>query len=319
MFVANRLEGRLMFNLAATPGTGPNTSALPVIRAKSREDAWADLPHDRCLVMGILNVTEDSFSDGGRFLNVDAAIAHGVEMMRAGADIIDVGGESTRPGADFVDPEVEVSRVVPVVKGLVAAGAVVSVDTTHASTARAAWEAGAHLINDVSGQTFEPEMAQVVAELGARVVLTHRRGDQKTMVDHAEYGDVVAEVVSELVEVRDQFVAAGVARENIILDPGVGFAKNAEHDWAVLNAADRFVALGHDVLIGTSRKRFLGRLLEERKRPHEVADRDAATHATSALAAASGAWAVRVHDVSGTRDAVEVARAWVNPAEAVEA
>lgn len=297
-------------SLAAVPGTGPNTTPLPVLRLRPRQQAWDELPRERTLVMGVLNVTTDSFSDGGRYLSTEDAIAHGLELMKAGADIVDVGGESTRPDADFVPADVEAERVVPVVTALVAAGAVVSVDTTHVSTARACIEAGAHLINDVAGLTHEEGMPELIAETGVPYVLMHRRGDQQTMGSKAHYEDTVAEVTEELLSLRDEYVAAGVKPEQIILDPGVGFAKNAPHNWQVLAATEHFASLGHDVLIGTSRKRFLGHLLEDEGLPHAATDRDAATAATSALAAGAGAWCVRVHDVAPTRDAVRVAAAW---------
>lgn len=301
-------------SLGAIPGTGPATSPLPVIRPVKVPRTFADLPTGRTLVMGILNVTEDSFSDGGRYVRTDDAIGHGLRMFYAGADIIDVGGESTRPGADFVAPEAELARVLPVVKALVKAGAIVSVDTMHTSTARAALDAGAHIVNDVSGLTHEPDMPALIAERRAPYVLMHRRGDSQSMATEANYGDVVDEVVAELAEVRDRFLAAGVPAECIVVDPGLGFAKNPEHNWALLRGIDRLQSLGHPVLIGTSRKRFLGSLLAEAGKPAPPAERDTATAATSALAAAAGAWCVRVHDVEGTLDAVKVATAWANPA-----
>lgn len=297
-------------SLAATPGTGPNTTPLRILRARPRQAAWDALPRDRTLVMGVLNVTEDSFSDGGKYLSVEDAIEHGLALMKAGADIIDVGGESTRPDADFVPEDVEAKRVVPVVAALVAVGAVVSVDTTHVSTARASLDAGAHLVNDVAGLTHEPGMPALIAERGVPYVLMHRRGDQRTMTSLAHYEDTVGEVIEELLALRDEYVAAGVAPEQIILDPGVGFAKNAPHNWELLRSTGRLAGLGHKLLIGTSRKRFLGHLLEDAGLPAEPTERDAATAATSALAAASGAWCVRVHDVAATRDAVRVAAAW---------
>lgn len=303
-------------SLGAIPGTGPATSPLPVLRPVKAPRTEADLPTGRTLVMGILNVTQDSFSDGGKYLKTDDAISHGLRMLYAGADIIDVGGESTRPGADFVDPAEEQARVVPVIAALAKAGAIVSVDTVHTSTARAALDAGAHIVNDVSGLTHEPDMPALIAERQVPYVLMHRRGDQKTMTTEAVYDDVVAEVIAELTEVRDRFVAAGVAPESIIIDPGLGFAKNPEHNWALLHGMDALAALGHRVLIGTSRKRFLGSLLTDGGKPAVPAGRDIATAATSALAAAAGAWCVRVHDVAGSRDAVKVATAWADPARA---
>ncbi|MBV1781124.1 dihydropteroate synthase [Paeniglutamicibacter sp. ABSL32-1] len=296
-------------SLGAIPGTGPATSPLPVIK-KITARTLADLPVDRTLVMGILNITEDSFSDGGKYTNADDAISHGLRMYYGGADIIDVGGESTRPGADPVDPAEEQKRILPVIKALAKAGAIISVDTMHTSTARAALEAGAHIINDVSGLTHEPDMPALMAETGAPYVLMHRRGDAASMVTEASYTDVVTEVLAELTELRERFIAAGVKPEALILDPGLGFAKDHEHNWELLNALDRFTALGHRVLVGTSRKRFLGALLTVDGKPAAPAQRDAATAATSALAAANGAWGVRVHDVPSSLDAIKVARAW---------
>lgn len=300
-------------SLGAIPGTGPATSPLPVIRPVKSAKNVAQLPKDRTLVMGILNVTQDSFSDGGKYLKTDDAIQHGLRMLYAGADIIDVGGESTRPGADYVEPSAEQGRIVPVIAALVKAGAIVSVDTMHTATARAALDAGAQIINDVSGLTHEAEMPALVAERKVPYVLMHRRGDQQTMVAEANYDDVVAEVVDELKTVRSTFTDAGVAPEQIVIDPGLGFAKDPAHNWALLQAIPELKALGHKVLIGTSRKRFLGALLAEAGKPAPPAERDVATAATSALAAAAGAWCVRVHDVEGTLDALKVAAAWMNP------
>ncbi|MFL4475597.1 dihydropteroate synthase [Paeniglutamicibacter sp. MACA_103] len=296
-------------SLGAIPGTGPATSPLPVIK-KITARTLADLPADRTLVMGILNITEDSFSDGGKYTNTDDAISHGLRMYYGGADIIDVGGESTRPGAASVDPAEEQARILPVIKALAKAGAIISVDTMHTSTARAALEAGAHIINDVSGLTHEPDMPALMAETGAPYVLMHRRGDASTMVTEANYTDVVSEVIEEMLALRETFVAAGVAPEQLILDPGLGFAKDHEHNWELLNALGRFTALGHRVLVGTSRKRFLGALLTVDSKPADPTQRDAATAATSALAAANGAWGVRVHDVPSNLDAIKVAHAW---------
>lgn len=306
-------------SLGAVPGTGPATSPLPVVRVVKTPKTVGDLPTDRTLVMGILNVTQDSFSDGGKYLKADDAIQHGLRMLYAGADIIDVGGESTRPGADYVDPAEEKERIVPVVATLVKAGAIVSVDTMHTSTARAALAAGAHIVNDVSGLTHEPDMPALVAESQVPYVLMHRRGDQKSMVTEANYDDVVAEVLDELKGLRDTFIDAGVGSEQIIIDPGLGFAKDPQHNWALLQAIPELKALGHKVLIGTSRKRFLGSLLAEGGKPAAPTERDVATAATSALAAAAGAWCVRVHDVEGTLDALKVAHAWSDPASATAA
>jgi len=280
-----------------------------VIR-KSKKKTMADLRTDRTLVMGILNVTEDSFSDGGKYLSIDAAIDQGLKLLYSGADIIDVGGESTRPGAKDVDPALEQSRIIPVIEALVKAGAVVSVDTMHVSTARAAINAGAHIINDVSGLTYEPGMPELIAETGVPYVLMHRRGTAQNMVAEANYQDVVTEVIDELRSLRDEFVAKGVAPEQIIIDPGLGFAKDAEHNWALLSNVAAIEELGHRVLIGTSRKRFLGSLLAEAGTSRKPLERDIATAATTVLAAKDQVWAVRVHDVIGSRDAIEVVQAY---------
>ena len=266
---------------------------------------------DRCLVMGVLNVTPDSFSDGGHWLEAPAAVRHGIEMVAQGADVVDVGGESTRPGATRIDVEVELGRVIPVVEGLVAAGVVVSIDTMRASVARAAVEAGAAIVNDVSGGLSEPAILATVAELGVPYVAMHWRGHADRMQALAVYDDIVADVVTELSARAAAAVDAGIAPGSVVLDPGLGFAKEAEHNWALLHALDRLVALGHPVLVGASRKRFLGSLLAVDGEPRPVDLRDDATDAVSALAAAAGVWCVRVHDVRGSRDAVEVAAAWV--------
>ena len=265
------------------------------------------MPTGRSLVMGILNVTPDSFSDGGKHATADTAIAAGLRMFYAGADIIDVGGESTRPGAEDVSPEEEQRRVLPVVAALVKAGALVSIDTTHASTAEAALEAGAAIINDVSGLTIEPGMAELVAKSKAPYVLTHRRGDAKTMTSLTDYQDVADDVVAELSGVRDKLYAAGVQPEQIIIDPGIGFSKTDEQNWELLRNLDRLEAMGHKVLVGVSRKRFLGTLLTVAGKAALPEERDAATAAITAISAARGAWAVRVHDVGPSLDAVKVA------------
>ncbi|HAY42837.1 MAG TPA: dihydropteroate synthase [Micrococcaceae bacterium] len=296
-------------SLGAIPGTGPNTSPLPVVR-KSKRRSFDELPTGRTLVMGILNVTEDSFSDGGQYLATDKALDHGLKLLYAGADIIDVGGESTRPGAKDVDPALEQARIIPVIEALAKAGAVISVDTMHVSTARAAIAAGAHLINDVSGLTYEAGMAELIAETGVPYVLMHRRGTAADMVREANYTDVVTEVVAELRTLRDEFVAKGVKPEQLIIDPGLGFAKDAAHNWALLANLQAVEELGHRVLVGTSRKRFLGELLADAGTPREPLGRDGATAATTALAARDGVWAVRVHDVAGSRDALEVVKAY---------
>lgn len=296
-----------MDSLAAAPGTGPATSPLPILRKPRPAAKFSDLPTDRTLVMGVLNVTPDSFSDGGKHPTPDTAIAAGLRMFYAGADIIDVGGESTRPGAEDVSPDEEQRRVIPVIQALVKAGALVSIDTTHASTAAAAVEAGAAIINDISGLTIEPEMAELVAASKVPYVLTHRRGDARTMNSLADYKDVAGEVVAELAGVRDKLYAAGVSQDQIIVDPGLGFAKNDAQNWELLQHLDQLESLGHKVLVGASRKRFLGTLLTVAGKSASPEERDAATAAITAISAFRGAWAVRVHDVGPSLDAVKVA------------
>lgn len=271
-----------------------------------------DLPIlGRCAVLGILNVTPDSFSDGGRYLDREHAVAHGIAMRDAGADYVDVGGESTRLGAQRVPAEVERDRVVPVVRDLVAEGVRVSVDTTRAAVAEAAVAAGAVVVNDVSGGLADPRMAAVVADAALPWILMHWRGHSDRMAELASYQDVVGEVRAELVARADAAVLAGVDPERIVLDPGLGFAKTAGHNWALLHRLDVLVALGFPVLVGASRKRFLGHLLAESDgtgRP--PAGREVATAAVTALAAHAGAWGVRVHDVASSMDAVAVSTAW---------
>ena len=241
------------------------------------------------LVMGILNVTPDSFADGGQHYEASLAIAHGLEMIEDGVDIIDVGGESTRPGADRVPEEEEQARVIPVIRELATKGVVISVDTMRASTAKLAVEAGATIVNDVSGGAADPEMFSTVAKLGCKYTLLHWRGHSKDMNEKAIYGDVVADVIAEVTVQLDKALAAGIKRENIILDPGIGFAKDAQHNWEVLNRIDEFVALGYPVLIGHSRKRFLGG-----DHPDE---REEATVKVTQSLIGTGIWAVRVHGV----------------------
>jgi dihydropteroate synthase len=265
---------------------------------------------ERCVVMGVLNVTPDSFSDGGLFLDAASAVEHGRAMAASGADLVDVGGESTRPGAERVAPEEEVARVLPVVRALTDAGIPVSIDTMRASTAQAAVQAGACVVNDVSGGLADPEMLGVVASLEVPYVAMHWRGHSTHMVDLAVYDDVVADVLAELGVRAAAAAEAGVDPARVVLDPGLGFAKEADHNWGLLRGLDRLLALGHPVLVGASRKRFLGSLLAADGEPRPMAGRDAATDAISALAAAAGAWCVRVHDVRGSRDAVQVAAAW---------
>lgn len=259
------------------------------------------------LVMGIVNVTPDSFSDGGRFLDPDVAIAHARALHAQGAELLDVGGESTRPGADRVAPRVEQQRVLPVVEAVASEGLLVSIDTMNASTARAAVDAGARIVNDVSGGLADPEMLAAVAETSADIAIGHWRGPSSAMYARAEYGDVVAEVLAELEERIAAAEAVGIPRSRIVIDPGIGFGKRADQNWRVLRALPRLTGFGCRVLVGTSRKRFLAEVLGE---DADLARRDLATAVTSVLAARSGAWAVRVHDVTTTRDALAVARAW---------
>jgi dihydropteroate synthase len=264
----------------------------------------------RCVVMGVLNVTPDSFSDGGCFADAGTAIAHGLAMHAAGADYVDVGGESTRPGADRVDADEECRRVLPVIRELSAAGVRTSVDTTRAEVAEAAIAVGAALVNDVSGGLADKNMAELVAETGIPWVLMHWRGHSREMYAAARYGDVVTEVCAELTARVEDVVASGVAPEQLVLDPGLGFAKNADHNWALLAGLDRLVGLGLPVLLGASRKSFLGRLLagpDGAPRPAE--GRDDATLATTVMAAEAGVWAVRVHDAAASVDAVRTVEA----------
>ncbi|MGW4485925.1 dihydropteroate synthase [Amycolatopsis sp. NPDC004368] len=261
--------------------------------------------------MGVLNVTPDSFSDGGRYLDLDQALEHAREMWARGADLIDVGGESTRPGALRVDASTESARVLPVIRQLASEGVALSVDTTRASVAAAAIEAGARVINDVSGGLADADMGRVAAACQVPWVLMHWRGHSKDMTKLATYTDVVAEVRDELRSRVDEALAAGVHESAIVLDPGLGFAKHAEHDWALLHGLESFLDLGFPVLVGASRKRFLGRLLAEKDgEPRPPDGRENATAAISALAAAAGAWGVRVHEVGASLDAVAVAAAW---------
>jgi dihydropteroate synthase len=249
--------------------------------------------------MGVLNVTPDSFSDGGRYADVDAAVAHGIRLRDEGARFVDVGGESTRPGAARVDAATEQARVLPVIRELVTA-----------SGAAAALAAGASIVNDVSGGLADPKMPTVVADAGCPWVLMHWRGHSNRMRELAVYADVVAEVTAELTARVDAALVAGVSGEQIIIDPGLGFAKTAEHNWTLTAHFGDLVALGYPVLFGASRKSYLGSLLAGPDgSPRPTDQRDAATIATSVLAAAAGAWGVRVHDVRGTVDALSVWRA----------
>ncbi|HEY0486663.1 MAG TPA: dihydropteroate synthase [Mycobacteriales bacterium] len=259
------------------------------------------------VVMGVLNVTPDSFSDGGRYSSLDAAVEHGHEMAADGAHLVDVGGESTRPGAGRIDADTETARILPVVRALVDAGVAISLDTTRASVAAAGLAAGATLVNDVSGGLADPDMARVVADAGCPFVLMHWRAHSREMQALATYDDVVKDVCDELSARVDAAVAAGVAPEQIVLDPGLGFAKNAEHNWQLLAHLDVLLGMGFPVLVGASRKSFLGRLLAGPDgAPRSVGGREAATLATSVLAVQAGAWGVRVHDVRSTVDGLAV-------------
>ncbi|MFP8962506.1 dihydropteroate synthase [Streptomyces nanhaiensis] len=266
---------------------------------------------DRCAVMGVVNVTPDSFSDGGRWFDAGAAVKRGLALIAEGADLVDVGGESTRPGATRVDEAEELRRVIPVVRELAREGAVISVDTMRASVAERAVEAGARLVNDVSGGRADPRMIPVVAAAGVPYVVMHWRGQSIDMNDRAVYTDTVAEVVGELRAALEQAVAGGIAPERIVVDPGLGFAKQAAHDLALVDATARLRReLGRPVLVAASRKRFLGRVLAgDGGEAPPARERDAATAAVSALVAREGAWAVRVHEVRASADAVRVARA----------
>jgi len=262
--------------------------------------------------MGVVNVTPDSFSDGGRWFEPGAAVRHGLQLLADGADLLDVGGESTRPNAGRVPVEIELQRVLPVIEALAAQGAVVSVDTTRASVARAAVARGALIINDVSGGLADPEMHGAAAETGVVYVAMHWRGHADVMDSFDQYDDVVADVRRELADRLDALRAAGVRDDQIVLDPGLGFAKPGASNWPLLAHLDALQSLGRPVLVGASRKRFLGHLLAGPDgEPVAPLARDSATAAVSALAAAAGAWCVRVHEVKGSADAVRVAAAWV--------
>jgi dihydropteroate synthase len=259
------------------------------------------------LVMGVVNVTPDSFSDGGRWFAPDAAVAHGMELLEQGADILDVGGESTRPGAERTSEEEELRRVIPVIRELSRSGATVSVDSMRATVAAQAIEAGASIVNDVSGGLADPDMARVVAAARVSFVVMHWRGHSQTMQDHASYDDVVADVCRALTERMADLFAQGVGRDQLILDPGFGFAKLPEHNWSLLAHLDTVQSLGQPVLVGASRKTFLGRLgVPEGGEARPPDQRDAATAATTVIAGLAGAWAVRVHDVASSVDALRV-------------
>ena len=274
--------------------------------------------------MGVVNVTPDSFSDGGEWFGTDAAIARGLQLAAQGADIVDVGGESTRPGAQRIPAAEELRRVVPVIAGLAQENVPVSVDTMRAETAQAALDAGARLVNDVSGGLADPDMPRLVGRAGVPYVVMHWRGHSHRMEERAVYADVVAEVCQELGRRVDAVVAEGVDPALVLVDPGLGFAKHPEHNWALLTNLDRISRLGgagpgFPVLVGASRKRFLGRLLAAPDgTPRPFIGSDDATVAVTALAAAAGAWCVRVHEVPANSDAVRVAEAWRAAAAGLE-
>jgi dihydropteroate synthase len=246
------------------------------------------------IVMGILNVTPDSFADGGRHNDFEAAVNHGHQMLAEGVDIIDIGGESTKPGVERVSEEEELARVIPVIKELAKTGARISIDTMRASTAKAAIKAGAQIINDVSGGLADPVMLPTAAQLGVPYIAMHWRGHSKDMNSRAVYGDVVKDVISELQERIDAALDAGIRQENLMIDPGIGFAKEAHHNWEIIDSIDEFVALGYPVLVGGSRKRFLGG-----DNPDE---REVATIELTKRLSTSGIWGVRVHSVKAHKD-----------------
>jgi len=261
--------------------------------------------------MGVVNVTPDSFSDGGRWHEPEHAIAHGRELLAEGADLLDVGGESTRPGATRPVVAEELARVIPVISALTREGAVVSVDTMRAEVADAALASGAVLVNDVSGGLADPEILEVVAGRGAAYAAMHWRAHADTMQNHAEYGDVVAEVTKELSLRVEAALAAGIGARRLAVDPGLGFAKRAEHNWALLAGLDQLHELGLPILVGSSRKTFLGGVLADAAgEPRPVLEREDATTALTTLAAAAGVWCVRVHNVRANVDAVKVVQRW---------
>jgi dihydropteroate synthase len=307
--------------------TGPGTPAsapapvrlsagplLPVRAAATLADGPAGPPGlpalGRARVMAVVNVTPDSFSDGGEFATTAGAVAHGLGLLADGADLLDVGGESTRPGTVRVDADEEWRRIGPVVRELAAAGAVVSVDTMRARIAERALEAGARVLNDVSGGLADPGMARVAADAGCPYVVMHWRGHSDRMQERAVYADVVREVADELGQRLEAVLAAGCRPEQVVLDPGLGFAKDAAHNWALLARLDAVAGLGRPLLVGASRKSFLGGLLPGPDgAPRPAGEREDATTAVTTLAAAAGAWAVRVHRARPAADAVRVAAA----------
>ncbi|WP_051298241.1 dihydropteroate synthase [Brevibacterium album] len=277
---------------------------------QQRSSLEAPAAGERTQIMGVLNVTPDSFSDGGRWYSHADAVDHGFSLLDGGADIIDVGGESTRPGASRVAEDEELRRVVPVVRELARDGAVISVDTMRETVARAALEAGAAIVNDVSAGQSEPGMLGLAAETGAPIILMHWRGHLGDTSVRPHYEDTVAEVVSELEERIEVACAAGVRRGDIILDPGLGFSKNAQHNWDLVSRLDVFAGMGMPLLVAASRKRFLSALAAPEGAAAEasLSDRDSATAALTVLAAQAGAWAVRVHEPRSSRIAAEAVR-----------
>ncbi len=264
-----------------------------------------------CKIFGVINVTPDSFSDGGSWLDANLAIEHGKQLIAEGADVLDIGGESTRPGAARVDEAEELRRVIPVIKGLAELGATISIDTTRAEVAKRAIAAGASIINDVSGGRADDQMIPLVASLDVPFVIMHWRGHSERMQTMTDYDDVVGDVIRELTDQVEHALASGVDSKNIIIDPGLGlFSKTADQNWTLLKNLDQFLDLGYRVLVGASRKRFLGELLASGDELRTTEDREDATTAISALAAAAGVWAVRVHNVRSTADAIKVVNRW---------
>jgi dihydropteroate synthase len=261
---------------------------------------------NRTLVMGVLNVTPDSFSDGGRFNDPTIATNHALKMIQDGADIIDIGGESTRPGSERISIQEELDRVLPVISALAGSGAAISIDTMRAEVARAAVDAGACIVNDVSGGKSDPEMLGYVATLNTPYILMHWRGPSNIMNTLTDYDDVVADVASEISQQVEVAVAAGIARERIAIDPGIGFAKTVDQNWPILKHLDVLESLGLPILMGASRKKFLGELLAKDGVARDSDERESATTAISTLMAVRGLWAVRVHDVKSSSDAIAV-------------
>jgi dihydropteroate synthase len=279
----------------------------------TRESWQAGLPSlARPLVMGVVNVTPDSFSDGGLWATTEAAIAHGIQLYDEGADILDIGGESTRPGATRPLVAEELDRVVPVIKALAGDGIPVSVDTMRHEVAQAALEAGAVLVNDVSGGLADPRVLDVVAAAGAAYVAMHWRAHSTEMQQHATYDDVLVEVRDELAQRLEAAIAAGVAEDRLVVDPGLGFAKTADHNWELLQRLPELESLGVPILVGSSRKSFLGTLLAGPDgEPRPVLDREDANVALTTIAAVQGVWAVRVHEVRASLDAIRVVSRWL--------